>query len=112
MINGFHHLPYEERLSRLHLTTLERRRERGDIIEAFKILKDMDRVDKEHFFAPAQDLHETRGHTMRLRKQHCRLDARKAFFSQRVINPFNAIPPCAANSENVLELKKAINHMY
>jgi len=38
------------RLQRLGLTTLERRRIRGDLIETFKILTDIEKVDKEQFF--------------------------------------------------------------
>ena len=32
------HLSYEDRLIKLNLTTLERRRERGDIIQTYKIM--------------------------------------------------------------------------
>lgn len=37
-------LDYEERCERLELTTLERR-ERGDLIETYKILKGIENVD-------------------------------------------------------------------
>jgi len=43
-------LPYESRLQKLGLTTLGRRRIRGDLIETFKILTDIEKVDKEQFF--------------------------------------------------------------
>ena len=35
---------YEERLNKLKLTTLEKRRKRGDLIEFFKIIKVFDQV--------------------------------------------------------------------
>src|SRR6218665_2906319 len=38
MIQGFKCLSYEERLIRCGLTTLEKRRSRGDLIEAYKII--------------------------------------------------------------------------
>src|SRR6218665_2586076 len=37
MIQGYKYLSYEERLIRCGLTTLEKRRTRGDLIEAYKI---------------------------------------------------------------------------
>jgi hypothetical protein len=111
MIAGLHDIPYEERLQRLHLTTLEKRRERGEVIEAFKILRGIEQVDEEHFFKRSH-LQHTRGHSLKLNKTHCRLDVRKWFFSQKVISKFNAIPPRAALSKNVLQFKKEIEAIY
>ena len=38
MVLGLRHLPYDDRLVHLDLTTLEERRTRGDLIEAYKII--------------------------------------------------------------------------
>ena len=72
---------YEERLNNLHLTTLETRRLRGDLIEVFKICKGLDFVEPSLFFtfstAPTIDL----GHTLKLVKPRCHLDIRKFSFA-------------------------------
>ena len=39
LVPSLHELPYEERLKKLNLTTLEERRHRGDQIETFKIIR-------------------------------------------------------------------------
>ena len=39
LVPSLRNLPYEDRLRRLNLPTLEERRKRGDVIETFKILK-------------------------------------------------------------------------
>jgi len=50
LVEGFKRLDYGIRLKELGLTTLEKRRVRGDLIETFKILTTRERVKKEDFF--------------------------------------------------------------
>ena len=113
MVLGFNTLPYPERLRRLKLTTLELRRERGDVIETFKMLKGFEDLEPNRFFVRNESTHhQTRGHNLKLTKPQCRLDVRKHFFSCRSINPFNALPPRAVSAESVLQFKKAISPLY
>ena len=48
MIPGMHDLPYDERLKKLKLFSLHYRRERGNMIQVFKILHGIDRINPEH----------------------------------------------------------------
>src|SRR6218665_1594466 len=61
LIQGYKYLSYEERLIRCGLTTLEKRRSRGDLIEAYKIITGKESIQWERFFelAPSKG---TRGH--------------------------------------------------
>ena len=43
-------MDYSERLKALGLPTLEYRRERADMVEVYKILHDIDKVDKSRLF--------------------------------------------------------------
>ena len=43
----------------------------------------------------------TRGHPLKLRVQHCRIDARKCFFSSRVITIWNQLPAEVLNAVTV-----------
>jgi len=56
---------YGERLKSLNLWTLEERRNRQDLIEVFKMCK---------------DLQGTRGHTLSLKKKQSVKDVRRYFF--------------------------------
>ena len=82
---------YEDRLKYTDLMALKTRRKRGDMIEVFKIVKGIDKVDKNIFFAFA-DNSRVRGHKYKLVKRHSKLDIRKQFFSNRVINDWNSLP--------------------
>ena len=50
MIPGMKYLSYEKRLRSLHLYSMEFRRMTGDLIETYRILRGLDRVDVERMF--------------------------------------------------------------
>ena len=54
----------------------------------------------------------TRGHSLKVRKKHCRLNLRKNFFTQRVVNDWNHLPQTAVDAKNVLGFKKIIDPMF
>ena len=50
MIEECNSLGYEERLKIMGLTTLETRRIRADLIEVYKVIKQLENVDEKVFF--------------------------------------------------------------
>ena len=82
-------MEYEERLERLGLTKLVERRIRGDMIETYKIISGKERVDPSGFFKMAH--FRGRSHPKRVYKEHSRLNMRKYWFSQRVVDKWNAL---------------------
>src|SRR5881296_1328807 len=82
MISECSKLSYEDRLKITGLSTLEDRRNRGDLIEVFKILRGFSKVDYRHYFQLVNSS-KTRGNKYKLVKSRSRLDIRKHFFSQR-----------------------------
>ena len=108
MIPELRHLPYEERLKRLNLITLEQRRLRGDLIEVFKLVKGFEDMDYKKLFK-IHDINITRGHSYKFFTPHARLDVRKQFFSIRVIKHWNRLPDKAVNAESINCFKKEID---
>ena len=108
MVTGLRHLPYEERLKRLKLISLVRRRERGDLIETFKILKNLEGIRSEAFYTP--EIYEgLRGHGMKLFRRRSRLEVRKNFFTQRVISAWNGLPEDVVSKKTVNGFKTALD---
>ena len=95
---------YEEKLAAMNLPTLVDRRARGDLIETFKIVNGLDRVNPDKFFTKSAGSHPhaTRSttvidggiseDTLNFVKPLSRLALRRNFFSQRVVNPWNSLP--------------------
>jgi hypothetical protein len=108
MIEGFRNLSYEKRLEETGLTTLSKRRLRADLIETFKIMKGIDKVDYNKFFKLSEN-NKVRGHSLKLIKNRSRLNLRKNFFSQRVINDWNKLPEEVISAQSVDVFKKRID---
>ena len=104
MIDEYKGLKYEDRLVKTGLTTLEERRTRGDLIETFKMIKGLNKTDYKRFFTIAHSS-RTRGHRLKIVKNRSRLDIRKNFFSQRVVNMWNELPEIVVESESVNSFK-------
>ena len=68
IVAGFRNKPYNERLHLFGLTTLEKRRTRGDLIETYKIVTGKERVDRSMFFRMADTKQRLRGYNMKIYK--------------------------------------------
>jgi hypothetical protein len=96
MISGLRSQQYGDKLSELGLCTLEERRHQLDMVQTFKILKGVDNVDKSTWFIPASEgqVRVTRmvADPLNVRQQASRLDIRRQFYSQRVVDCWNRVP--------------------
>ncbi|BHF80034.1 hypothetical protein SprV_0702315800 [Sparganum proliferum] len=113
MVRGQCSFHYETRLVNLNLFPLSYRQLRGDLLQAFRIVKGLDcsLVFEDFFeFATTTNL---RGHPSKLRIQRARLDVRKFSFSVRVVKPWNALPADVVMSPSIQSLKKNLDiHMF
>ena len=109
LVDGFKRLAYETRLKRLGLTTLEKRRIRGDLIETFKILTDREKVNKEDFFTLRKTEYNLRGHSFALELQRSRISIRSSFFSQRTVKHWNALPEHVVSADSVNSFKNRLD---
>ena len=82
MVPTLRDLSYEERLEKLKLQTLEKRRERGDLIAIYRAANEMEKVDRSDLFL--WDSRNTRGHGKKLRMDRCRRDIKNSAFRREV----------------------------
>ena len=109
MIPSISALTYEERLKRTGLISLENRRLRADLLEVFKILKGFVKVNPATHFSMSD--RRSRGHTLKLEKPRTRLDLRKHFFSNRVIDAWNALPGHMVEATSTNMFKAALQRL-
>ena len=108
-------LPYEERQAKLGLTTLQARRERGDMIESFKIITGKVDVDPDIWFTPlssregAASTRATSGHLNLARKQ-ANSEVRRNQFSVRIVPKRNALPDHVKTQETLNSFKNAYDN--
>ena len=76
MIRGLEHLFYEERLRKLGLFSLEKRRLQGDLLVAFQYLKGAYKQEGERLFTRV-DSDRKRGNSFKLGLGRFRLDIRR-----------------------------------
>ena len=96
---------YEERLLRLGLTTLKERSERGDLIEQVDFFWPQNR-------SASQSVYNLRGHSLRLERQLVKgCEERSNLFSNRGVNPWNALSESAVNAQSVNNFKDKVDKL-
>ena len=109
---------YSEKLSQVNLLSLLDRRLRGDMIQTYKMVHVIDDVNATDFFtfSNTQHSHATRQAatvtdgmvavpSLGLSQERCNLELRRNFFTQRVVAPWNALPPDIHSASSVDQFK-------
>ena len=109
MVSGLVARTYEDRLREVGLTTLVERRERGDMIEVWKILHGKMDVSPGIWFTMAaeESVRVTRlsSHPLNIAVPTARLDIRRNFFSLRCVEKWNSLPDNVKSAPSVNAFK-------
>ena len=84
--------------------SLERQRLWGDLIEVYKIMRGMDRVDSQKLF-PRVEESMTRGHRFKMQGARFKGDVRGKFFTQRVVGAWNSLPGEVVEADTIVSFK-------
>ena len=112
MMSGLKGRTYEEKCKEIGLETLEERRKDMDMIQTYKIIAKVDKVDKKTWFKMAAENGErvTRATSdkSRIEAKRVKTEARGHFFSQRVVNSWNRLPVATRDAKNVKSFKNEL----
>ena len=104
-VKGFGHISYAARLDRLKAETLELRRLKSDLTMVFSVIRGFVDIDCNSVFhvIDCESVH-TRGHNLRLCKQHCNVNCRN-------INVWNRLLAPVVNSNSVAVFKRRLAYV-
>ena len=112
---------YEEKLRDAGLTTLQERRERGDLIETYKTLRGFNRVKVENWFTMESESARATRRTASVteegvvRKEYvvveelARLEIRRNFFTVRAAKAWNRLPEEVKQQNSINSFKNALD---
>ena len=108
LVKALSGLTYQKRLLELGLPSLEYMRLRADVIEVYKIINQIDKINIGKFFQFAQNT-GTRGHSRKLYKKRSRLNVRVNAFSNRVVDVWNSLTESVVTAPTLNTFKSRLN---
>ncbi len=111
LVTGMRHLPYEERLQRLGIHSLQRRRLRDDLITAFKIFKGLLNTDPNLFVLPPAR-RGLGGQPFKVLPGASRRRRRGSAFSVRIVKYWNRLPASVVTAPSVNVFKKRLEEVW
>ena len=97
---------YQERLRILNLPSLEERRKRGDMIQLYKCVTGMDKIDRDDFVVLDEERRTRDSHELKLRLPVCTTDVKKFSFPVRSLRAWNSLPEDIVRARNVHSFKE------
>jgi ribonucleases P/MRP protein subunit RPP40 len=106
----------DERNTALRLPNLENRRRRGDLIQMFKLVKNIDKINLHNTFKFFNIDGSSRGHDLKIYKEllntqnNCKY--RRNFFSNRIVHDWNHLSQEDVESTGVNQFKNRIDKLF
>lgn len=110
MVPGLDNLHYKDRLVALKLPSIKYRQLRGDLIQTYKIIHEIDNVDSNNFFTFNNS--STRNSNLKLYKERSNTKIRANFLPFRINNFWNNLPNHVKCADNVNKFKELIDTIF
>ena len=112
IVPGLSHLTYTERLRKLKLPILAYRRERGDMIQTFKLTTDFEGYDKQLTSILQRSRTDLRGHYKKSFVQGTNKDIKQFSFPNRVTKNWNNLPQSVVNCKNTIDFEICLDSFW
>ena len=99
-------MEYPERLKKMNLPTLEERRRRGDMIQLYKCVKEIDEIDRDDFIVKETERRTRGSHEMKLRLPISSTDTKKFSFPVRTLSAWNELPESIVRAKTIHSFKE------
>ena len=97
-------MSYPARLRALNLPSLVYRRKRADMLQMYRIVTEIDKLDKDNIIK--MDLGErTRGHKFKLCKNRAITREKRNTLGSRAVNDWNTLSDYVVSAENLIQFK-------
>jgi hypothetical protein len=91
------------------MPTLQERRNFADLCEVYKYTHNLYKNGITDMFVFSD--FQLRGHSLKLRKPYCRTTTRQSFFSNRIIDKWNALPELAVEAPSLQDFKEILRSL-
>ena len=107
LVPGMKDLQYSDRLVKMRIPSMQYRRERGDMIEVYKLCNGKYKIKE----IPLQfeERSVTRGHSLKLKKTRCNTSLRQHFFAYRVVDNWNNLPEDVVTAPSLEAFKRRLD---
>ena len=108
-ISGVRFHSYSDRLKKLNLPSLVYRRQRGDMIECYKLTHHIHDPLTTHTLFEFDNNNITRSHPYKLKKPRFNSKKYQHFFTNRIVNPWNGLPADVVSAETLNAFKNKLD---
>ena len=109
MVPELRELKYEDRLKEMGLSTLQDRRERGDLITLYKIVNGIEKLDNQNLVMTEEETRQMRGLSRKIKKSRCLKDTRKYSFPHKIVDTWNGLKEEDVETTSIHKFKEMLD---
>ena len=111
LVKELEHLDYPSRLRTLHLPSLVYRRRRADMLQIYRIIRGIDKLDKDKFIELVGQT-ATRGHSFKIFKPRTKSRVKYNTLGSRAVSDWNSLSEEVVQADNINQFKNRLEALW